>query len=1119
MVKVAIESTETPDGQAGKKSKRGSAKKSRWFLKLCVFLIVAIVAAPSVVSFTGSVPTIMTKVNPKLADAVSFGSVKMHWWAPVEITSLKVLDLSEPLQPETSKSKAPVLCEIEHITTIEPLWRIALNSGRGTGIVVKSPRLTLIADDQGTNLDRTMTKLFGESTDSGNDRFPFRVTIENGAVRLQSGPPTNGLESTPTSVTAAEGSATDFKAPLTSAAAVIAEVTDINGAFSTMDTSRWLPAMKLSASIRQSTSEHVAKRAASRPTRIAAGLDELVSDFPDVPLEDLVGTDPSGDQNAARVQIYLQPRADDKGRQAIQMGARDLDLRLVQPFLSMLGINASCNGIISGGIDARLAGAELKDGIVGKIMLAGDNVRMRQSEWAADEWLPLGTVNANGAMAIAEDGMLIQDLSITTDIAEVTGSGELRYNRRASLPASDEAQKIELKGTVDLARVASSLRQTLALYDDVTIQSGQLSFQANGSANAPKSVDGNNAFANDAFANDASQHGSWEFMARAEGVQAVRAGKPLNVDSNMKLEAAGLFANGIPDLHHARLTADFGTIDCVPDGAAWKISGLVQPESLWQTLRQFADVTQPGIRGDVIFQTRLEMQSDSVRLTNLQLNSSDVKASSNALTIVPSNPVTSMLDGSMHVEGSGAALRTLMLPWFDASFLAERAQVVADLTASPWSESQMNVKIAPASVASLQHGNVRSVSQIRTQYPASMTSASESVFEIDEADVNLKMTASNNGSQFDINSGTVKLPGLSAQVTGSVFVPDDTTLLDLTADTSYDLDVLSQRLFAADSGIVFSGQGRDVFKLKGNPSAISGVIQQAASNAAVASAKNALEGSGALKWASANIWGLELGGTSAQATLENNLVRTTPIQCALNGGQLNAMAQYDIASSRLQLGSGSRVENVKLTPELCRQWLGYVTPMMADAADVNGQLSMRVERFFWDLNAPQNSDVVGQLTIHHAQATPGSSLAPLLQVVDLLRRRDQTNGLSSKSLTLPEQTVPIQVRQGFVIHDGLIMDLAGYRLKSSGAVGLNEQIQITLDVPLDKATPGSNVRTIKIPLRGTLKSPQPDVSALLQNLGTQQIQEKLGVDKLEKKLGDELDQSLNKGLNKLLNRF
>ena len=634
MVKVAIESIGPADEPPRRKSK--PAKKSRWFLKLSTLLTLAIVAAPSVVSLTGSMPTVIRKINPKLADAVSFGSLKMHWWAPVEITSLRILDLSQPLQPGALKSSAAILCEVEHITTVEPLWRIALNTGRGTGIVVKSPRLTLIADERGTNLERTVTELFGESTDSGSDRFPFRVTVENGVVQLRSGPDSGIQATTHESMPLAEGSATQPTSLPASQATEVAEVTDINGTFSTMDTSRWLPAMKLSASIRQSGSQHVAKRTGPRPTRIAAGLDELVSDFPDVPLEDLVGKDPSGDANAARIQIYLEPQADEKGRQAIQIGARDVDLRLMQPFLSMMGINGTWSGIISGGIDARLAGAELKDGVVGKIMLAGDNVRIRDAQWAADEWLPLGTVNANGAIAVAEDGMLIQDLSITTDAGELSGSGELRHVRRGSSAVSDESQQIEVRGTVDLARVASSLRQTMGLHDDVTIQGGKLVFRANGSANALQ-----DAAVSDAVPGPASQQGSWQFVARADGMQATRAGKPLKVDSNLKLEADGFFAGGVPDLSRARFTADFGTIDCVPDGVAWKISGLVQPSSLWQSLQQFADVAQPGIRGDVNFQTRVVMLQDGVRLTELQLNSSDVKATSLALTIIrriPSHP-------------------------------------------------------------------------------------------------------------------------------------------------------------------------------------------------------------------------------------------------------------------------------------------------------------------------------------------------------------------------------------------------------------------------------------------------------------------------------------------------
>jgi len=1036
----------------------------------------------------------------------------MHWWAPVEVTNFKLLDLSPSEVAVKPSGSAPILCEAERIATIEPLWRIALNGGRGTGVVVKSPRVNLIADEQGTNIDRTVTELFGTSKGTTDDQFPFRVTIENGSVELRSAPASGVLDPTLTAATLTTSDKTATDAANSNIAAGIqsplAEVTDINGTFSTMDTSRWLPAMKLSASIRQASGQQVAKRTSSRPVRLAAGLDELTSDFPDLPLDQLVGTDSSGDQNASRIQIYLQPNADDKGRQAIQIGARDVDLRLIQPFLSMLGLDILCNGMVSGGIDARLAGADLKDGVVGKILLAGDGIRIRQSGWAADEWLPLGTVNASGAVAIADDGLLIQDLKISTSVAALEGTGEIRHRRSESSSPASQSQQVQLNGTIDLASMAQYLRKTLALHDDVTVQKGTLVFQAVGSADESKAEA-------DMFSatGSSSVSGNWTLATRVDGLQAVRAGAPLKVDSNLKLDATGQFVKGIPELLRARLTAGFGTIDCVPDSGAWNVSGLVQPAALWQTLQQFSDISQPGIRGDVNFQSRVAMLTDGIQLTDLQLNSSDVRANSKALTIFPSNTLTAMLDGNLHLEGSAAAVRTLLLPWFDASFVADRAQIVADLKASPKSEIQLAVRITPAGIATISRDRIKLVSQ--SQPHTTLTSSSASMFVIDEAAVNLNMIANSDGSQFDISDGVITLPGLSSQVSGTVAVPDNMILLDLTADTSYDLEILSRRIFAADSGLALRGQNRDVFKLKGNPEALTGIIRQVASQSAMA---KVLEGSGTLQWTSAKIWGLNLGSAAVNGTLENSLLRTAPIQCELNGGQVNAMAQYDIASSRLQLGSGSRVENVNVTPELCREWLGYVAPMLADAADIKGQLSMRVERFLWDLNAPQNSDVAGQLTIHQATATPGSSFATMLQVIDLLRKRDESNGLSSRALTLPEQTVPVQVRQGYVIHDGLIMDLAGYRLKSSGAVGLNEQIQITLDVPLEKGTT-ANVRTIKVPLRGTVKSPQPDTTSLIQNLGMQKLQEQLGTDKLQQKVDDQIDQTLNNGLNKLLNRF
>ena len=69
---------------------------------------------------------------------------------------------------------------------------------------------------------------------------------------------------------------------------------------------------------------------------------------------------------------------------------------------------------------------------------------------------------------------------------------------------------------------------------------------------------------------------------------------------------------------------------------------------------------------------------------------------------------------------------------------------------------------------------------------------------------------------------------------------------------------------------------------------------------------------------------------------------------------------------------------------------------------------------------------------------------------------------------------------------------------------------MTIDVPLEKSSVAGNGRSITVPLRGTISQPVPDTGALLQNLGTQKIREKIG---------GEVDKTLNKQLNKLLDKF
>ncbi|MFO0999479.1 MAG: hypothetical protein U0936_04015 [Planctomycetaceae bacterium] len=133
---------------------------------------VAVVAAPSVISMSGQGTTILQNLQPKLGQAVSFQKLEVHWWTPVEITGLSVRDLSGHAKDQSAAS-TPLLCEVE---SNEPRSRTRhhLNAGRSTGVVLRSPRVHLIADDNGTNIDRTMTELFGESDSMPGTRNDFR---------------------------------------------------------------------------------------------------------------------------------------------------------------------------------------------------------------------------------------------------------------------------------------------------------------------------------------------------------------------------------------------------------------------------------------------------------------------------------------------------------------------------------------------------------------------------------------------------------------------------------------------------------------------------------------------------------------------------------------------------------------------------------------------------------------------------------------------------------------------------------------------------------------------------------------------------------------------------------
>ena len=1084
MVKVALaqEAGEEPQQQRPRRRRRP-------LLRLTMLLLLVIAAAPSALTYSGQAQTLLSRWKPELGAAISFQSLQLHWWAPIEIRSLKVLDLSTAEgDATTDRVSEPVLFQADVVATAQPLWKLVLERGREVRIRLSAPVAHLATRGETTNVQQTLERLAGPASGSSGETFPFVLTIENGTIHCV--------------VEAAEGGS----GQVTRSMPLSAVIEKIHGEVSTVHAESRLPTIQLSAFVRSSGEVAVPDQRRPRSRRLTADLEETMRDFPSLPLKELTGETAENAGDAALLRITLNPEVDSQGRQLVQIGSKNLDLQMLQPFLLLAGVSLQTRGVLSGGIDARIAGPDPLDGIAGRILLNGQGVELRDTSWSAGEWLRLGNVQASGAAALAEDGLLIDELSLASDVVTLNGQGELRLQDEA---AQADAKHAELTCVVSLPRLASDLRQTLALHPDVKVEKGELTLglSLHGASDPGFASGETTGQASGQISNRGRSElsvpgdsGTWKVTATTTGLRILRNSTVLNTDAGLQAEAFGRLVKRTPVLSHAVFKAAFGTLECAPDGEGWHLAGTLDPEQFWQQLRQLTDLPQPGLRSAVTFETGLVLKERSLQLTDAVVESAELQLSSPAMSIDPSAPLTEMFDGTASLQGTAGAFRMLVAPWHDAWWISERSRVQCRLAAAPSQDIDV-----PGAVAAIPRPVVRQASTSRRRpviYTGSLVA--ENAFVVDEAEMQLSLAARNSGEEFDVRKGFVRLPGVLAELTGVVAIEGGELNVSLNAVTDYDLQALSQRVFIPESGVYFEGRGKTNFTLKGFPAVYAEETYPPANR------PPRFVGSGTLAWTAGAFQGLQIGPAELSLELQDYILRSGPIRCQINGGEASLVPQYDIARSLLALGTGSRVENLQLTQEFCGAWLGYVSPLLAASLDVQGTLSARVEQFLWDFEQAENSAVAGQLTIHQAHAAPGGSLTVLLEVFDLVRRKSGESGaVADRRLLLPEQTVAVRVAQGFVAHEGLQMELAGYRLSSSGAVGFNQQLQLVLDVPLEKNAGGRGA-TVRVPLRGTVKQPMPDTAAMLQALGTQQLQNQLG---------DKLDQTINRQLDNLLKKF
>jgi hypothetical protein len=92
-------------------------------------------------------------------------------------------------------------------------------------------------------------------------------------------------------------------------------------------------------------------------------------------------------------------------------------------------------------------------------------------------------------------------------------------------------------------------------------------------------------------------------------------------------------------------------------------------------------------------------------------------------------------------------------------------------------------------------------------------------------------------------------------------------------------------------------------------------------------------------WASVH---MPVGPANIQATLAGGLASLNTGEIPFSQGRLLSTPKIDFRSESpvATLDPGPLAENIQLSPEICRDWLKYVAPLVADATSAQGKVAI-----------------------------------------------------------------------------------------------------------------------------------------------------------------------------------
>ncbi len=475
-------------------------------------------------------------------------------------------------------------------------------------------------------------------------------------------------------------------------------------------------------------------------------------------------------------------------------------------------------------------------------------------------------------------------------------------------------------------------------------------------------------------------------------------------------------------------------------------------------------------------------------------------------------------DGTLFLRGDLAALTPLLLNRGGAADFSVTGRAEGKFefqTESQKISLTPHLAIRQFSLQKLQQSNGRMVDRgaTATVQPTSLTP----VWQDQELSLNGRLVYDTRQDQIRIEQLAAGSQALGvSQCTGTLTGLAGQPLADLKGELSYDLAAVTRMLEGRgfDDQLAIVGKGKRPFFYRG-PLA----FDRPEASGADGAWWEGIEAGAGLSWDFFQVIGLRGSGGDFRAELTKGIVRGSPIDISFGGGQLRTVpfVRFDSGPPVLLLSQATQISRALITEELCRDWLQYLAPVMADATRAEGQFSLQLNRSVIPIETPRAGTLEGTFTIHEANIRPGPvtrEIANIASQVDaLINRRPTTN---EPVLKIDPQEIPFRMVRGRVEHQNFKIEVGDVVVRTSGSVGLDQTLDLVAEIPIrekwvqrDPVLRSLAGQTLKVPIRGTVQNPKLDGKAIAQ-LSKQMLQGAAGG-----VLNDAIERGLQKGLEEL----